>query len=525
MTFSRSNRTNQSIAPDGTVTSIPTEYTQQAQFDKLAQKVAWQRLEGRQIVVVQGLGFVGSAVAAVIAAARDGAGEPLHCVIGVDLPSPSGYWKVAKLNEGLTPIVSPDPDFPRLIHEAVCQTQNLYATVSEEAYALADVIVVDIQLDVRNRLVDSAAEIEINLDSFGAAMQTIGRYMRPDALVLIETTVPAGTCEQVVLPILRSARARRGIDEPLLLAHAYERVMPGANYISSIRHFWRTFSGIDEASTAKARDFLSSFIDTTAYPLWELEDTTSSELAKLLENSYRATNIALIHEWTLLAESMGINLFAVIDSIRVRRGTHDNIRLPGFGVGGYCLTKDSLLAQWSANNWANQEIMLGMTLEALRINHQMPLHTLDLLKELAEGELTGKIIVVCGVAYLPEVADTRNSPTKVLVDELLKAGAVVHVHDPYVTTWIERPDIPVSRELADCLRRADGIVFAVPHRAYRNLLPNMIYQPSPSLSPPLIVDAQNIISDEKAKALHDAGCQLLGVGKGHWRKRGYQCAK
>jgi nucleotide sugar dehydrogenase len=525
LNFSRSNRTNQSIAPDGTVYSIPTERTQQTQFDELAQKAASQRELGRQIVVVQGLGFVGSAVAAVIAAARDGAGEPLYFVIGVDLASPSGYWKVAKLNEGLAPIVSPDPELPRLIHEAVCKTHNLYATVSEQAYALADVIVVDIQLDVRNRLADSAAEIKINLDSFGAAIHTIGRYMRPDALVLIETTVPAGTCEQLVLPILREERAPRGIDEPLLLAHAYERVMPGPNYINSIRHFWRTFSGIDEASTAKARDFLSSFIDTDSYPLWELEDTTSSELAKLLENSYRATNIAFIHEWTLLAERMGINLFAVIDSIRVRRGTHDNIRLPGFGVGGYCLTKDSLLAQWSANNWANQEVRLDMTLEALRINHRMPLHTLDLLKELAEGELTGKTIAVCGVAYLPEVADTRNSPTELLVDELFGAGAVVMVHDPYLTTWVERPDIPVTQALADCLRQADGIVFAVPHRAYRDLLANMIYQTSTASQPPLIVDAQNIISDEKAKVLHDAGCRLLGVGKGHWRKRGYQCQK
>ena len=523
MTFSDSDKANQSIAPDGTVYPIPTVSTQQTQFDALVQEVAKQRAQGCQIVVVQGLGFVGSAVAAVIAAARDASGNPLYFVLGLDLPSPSGYWKVAKINDGLVPIVSPDLELPQLIHNAVCTTKNLCATVCEAVCALADVIVVDIHLDVLDRLADNATDIELNLESFSAAMHTVGRHMRPDALVLIETTVPAGTSEQLVAPILNEERKQRDIDTPLLLAHAYERVMPGPNYIHSIRHFWRTFSGIDEASTAKARDFLSAFINTEDYPLWELEDTNSSELAKLMENSYRAANIAFIHEWTLLAESMGINLFAVVDSIRVRKGSHDNMRFPGFGVGGYCLTKDSLLAQWSAMNWASQEVHLDMTLTALKINHQMPLHTLDLLKQLIEGGLEGKTIAVCGVAYLPEVADTRNSPTELLVDELHKAGATVIVHDTYVPTWVERPDIPITQALPDCLE-ADGIVLAVPHRDYRDLLLTMISE-TLSSSSKVIVDAQNVISDEKAHMLHNAGCRLLGVGKGHWKKRNYQCPK
>ena len=114
MTFSDSDKANQSIAPDGTVYPIPTVSTQQTQFDALVQEVEKQRAQGRQIVVVQGLGFVGSAVAAVIAAARDESGNPLYFVLGLDLPSPSGYWKVAKINDGLVPIVSPDLELPQL---------------------------------------------------------------------------------------------------------------------------------------------------------------------------------------------------------------------------------------------------------------------------------------------------------------------------------------------------------------------------------------------------------------------------
>jgi nucleotide sugar dehydrogenase len=234
-------------------------------------------------------------------------------------------------------------------------------------------------------------------------------------------------------------------------------------------------------------------------------------------------NIAFIHEWTLLAEQLGVNLFSVIDSIRVRKGTHDNMRFPGFGVGGYCLTKDTLLAQWSATHLFENNVTLDMSMNALTINNHMPLHALTLLLELFNNDLAGKTVLVLGVSYLPEVADTRNSPTEILVDELLKLGSQVLVHDPYVSTWSERPNIRMIRDLTEGLNQADGIVLAIPHRIYCELSPNDLL--GHSFNPPLIVDGQNIIDDDKAALLHSAGCRLLGVGKGHWRKRGYQWQK
>ncbi len=158
--------------------------------------------------------------------------------------------------------------------------------------------------------------------------------------------------------------------------------MPGPSYVDSIRAFWRSFAGVDRESAAAASNFLLGFVDTAAAPPWELDDTVSSELGKLLENSYRSMNIAFIYEWTLLAESIGVNLFEVVDAIRVRKGTHDNMRYPGFGVGGYCLTKDSLLAQWGARHLLGSEVELEMTLAALKTNHLMPLHTAALVREL-----------------------------------------------------------------------------------------------------------------------------------------------
>jgi nucleotide sugar dehydrogenase len=474
-------------------------------------------------VAVQGLGFVGAAVAAVVANATNADGEPLYYVIGVDLPSANGYWKIERLNNGVNPIVSPDPQLSVLIHKAVHETRNLCAIGSEAAFGLADVIVVDVNLDVCNRGELDPANIDIDLDSFKSALRAVGRSMKSDALVLIETTVPIGTCEHIAHPVLLYERSRRGIDSPLYLAHAYERVMPGPNYVNSIRRYWRTFAGIDKSSADMARAFLSSFIDTDAYPLRELKTPAESELGKLLENSYRAVNIAFILEWTMLAEAIGVDLFSVIDAIRVRERTHDNMRFPGFGVGGYCLTKDSLLAQWSATHLFGTDTVLATTIEALRINYRMPLHTFDLLAELNDGQLAGKSIVICGVSYLPDLNDTRNTPAELLIDEVTKSGGSVIVHDPHVKRWVDRPDIPVSDDLADCLRRADGVVFAIAHRAYCELTPEALL--ASAGRPVFIVDAQNILTDAKAQALHGAGCRLLGVGKGHWRAWGYQCPR
>ncbi len=343
--------------------------------------------------------------------------------------------------------------------------------------------------------------------------------MRADALVLVETTVPMGVCERVVLPILRKERLRRKIAEPVLLANTYERVMPGPGDVDSILAHRRTFAGVDKASAERARAFLSTVIDVEGQPLWELRDTASSELGKLLENSYRALNIAFIHEWTLLAEKIGINLFEVVDSIRVRTGTHDNMRYPGFGVGGYCLTKDSLLAQWSAANLFGVETVLEIILAGLKTNYDMPLHTLELAEDLAGGDLAGKTIAVCGVSYLADVADTRNSPTETLVDALIEKGARVRVHDPHVVTWLERPETVVLQSLEEALEGADGVVLAVPHDAYISLGAEGLAELTAGGA--FVVDAQNVLTDAKARLLHDAGRRVIGVGKGHWRTEGY----
>ncbi|HNX94874.1 MAG TPA: nucleotide sugar dehydrogenase [Holophaga sp.] len=508
-----------SIAPDGRAYGVPTPEATEAEFRTLQAKAEAWRARSAQVVVVQGLGFVGTAMAAVVADAQKADGSPAFHGVGIDLATPSAYWKVARIKEGVSPFPSPDPDMETMLHRAVLEVGNLDATVAEEAYGLADVIVVDIPLDVADRTVCDPTEIRLNLAPFEAAIRAIGRHMRAEALVLVETTVPMGTTEQIVLPILQEAFRQRGLPGSPLLAHAYERVMPGPRYVDSIRRFWRTFAGIDAPSSARAQAFLEAIVETENFPVRALAQPTASELAKLLENSYRAANIAFIHEWTLTAEELGINLFEVVDSIRVRKGTHDNMRYPGFGVGGYCLTKDSLLAQWSLTHAFHNNLRLDVTLEALRINFEMPCHTLSLLKRML-GSFEGRTVAVCGLSYLAEVPDTRNTPTELLVDELQAQGARVLLHDPVTRRWPERPDFPVAENLEACLRQAEGVVLAIPHRAYLDLKPETWLA---HLKPgAVVVDAQNILDDARAEALHARGHRLFGVGKGHWRTKGFE---
>jgi nucleotide sugar dehydrogenase len=486
-----------SVAPDGREYPIPSEAEARASFAATAAAAA--RHDG-PVVVVQGLGFVGTAVCAALA--RTGR----QLVIGVDQATPTSYWKVAALGAGSAP-PSADPELDTVLREGVADGR-LFATTVEEAYGLADVVVVDVDLGLDE---SSNAAIE----PFQRAIRAIGRHLRDDALVVVETTVPVGTCRTVVLPILEEELRRRGLQPNVRLANAYERVMPGRRYLESVRAYPRSYAGIDAAAAGAARRFLDSFVDA---PLRELPDLESAELGKLLENSYRAANIAFIHEWTRLAESIGVNLWEVVDSIRARVGTHDNIRNPGLGVGGYCLTKDSLLAQWGAEQLLGSDVSLDVTLAALETNASMPLHTLEHVKELAGGDLEGATIAICGVAYLPDVADTRNSPTETLVRELEAAGARIRLHDPCVRSWPEYPDRVVESDLVAALRGVDGVVLAVAHTAYRDLdaetMDELVGGPA------FAVDTQNILDDEAARALHARGWRVSGVGKGHWRAVG-----
>ena len=419
----------------------------------------------KPVVVVQGLGFVGAVMSIVCANALN----EDYAVIGVDLADENNYWKIKGINDGIFPIESSDPKVENLFRKSKIKN-NLYATWDTYAYTKADVIIVDINLDVDKKSTkwNDLQGYDVNLNNFKKAIKTIGQNCKQDALILVETTVPPGSCEKIVKPIIKEEFLKRDLEfENISIAHSYERVMPGPNYIDSIQNFYRVYSGINNKSADKAEAFLKTIISTKKYPLTRLDGTNATEMAKVLENSYRAMNIAFMVEWSRFAEEANVDIFQVVKAIRMRP-THSNMMLPGIGVGGYCLTKDPLLASWSKKNLFNSEKGLGQSEMGVMINDKMPQYAFEYLKKKINFKLSNKKILLLGVSYLNDVGDTRYSPVELFYNCLIDEKAKVYLHDPFVTYWEEK-EISVENNLEKVIsEKYDIIVISTGHSKYRN---------------------------------------------------------
>jgi nucleotide sugar dehydrogenase len=423
------------------------------------------RNHGKPVVVVQGLGFVGSAMSIVCANA-------LTCdyaVLGVDLATPDSYWKIRSINEGTLPLKSSDPKMSTYFDRAQ-EKGCLYATFDEHAYARADVIIVDVNLDVQKKVGGNQGllEYDVDIEPFSRAIRAIGRNCKENVLVLVETTVPPGTCENVVKSILVEELSARDLPtDKFKLGHSYERVMPGPQYIDSIQNFYRVYAGIDEASADATETFLKTIIHTNEYPLSRLARTNATEMAKVLENSYRAMNIAFMVEWSRFAEEAGVNLYEVVNAIRMR-DTHNNMMFPGIGVGGYCLTKDPLLASWARQRIFDSNEELTQSVQGVYINDQMPQFAFEYLKQqVGSKKLSDSKVLLLGVSYRGDVGDTRYSPVEPFCKLLIDAGSDVRLHDYFVDNWREL-GMTVETELENALAGGfDILVISAGHSGYR----------------------------------------------------------
>ena len=455
-------------------------------------------------VCVQGLGFVGAAMAVSIASARDADGAPLYSVTGVDLPTEGGQERIRRLASGEFPFRTADPELVAATADAH-RAGNLTATSDPAAFEQAEIVVIDVHLDVDG----SPSQASVDFGPLRAAVRTVGERIAAGTLVILETTVPPGTSQHVVAPVLAEEFERRGLPaDGFLLAHSYERVMPGKDYLASIVRFWRVYAGHTEAAADACERFLSSVIHVEEFPLTRLRSTTASETAKLMENSYRAANIALVDEWSRFAEGVGIDLFEIVDAIRVRP-THANLRQPGFGVGGYCLTKDPLLAGVGARQLFDRDDLAFPFAElAVATNQAMPLATVDAVRRALGGDVAGRRVALLGVAYREDVADTRFTPAQVFVEMLRAEGADVACHDPMVEHWEElAEDVgPAFPDPSSC----DCLVLGVSHAAYRE----QDWLGWLQRARPAIIDANRVLSRDTVEALRHAGASVAVVGAG-----------
>ena len=524
-----------SISPAGERFAIPGPQADRAELSRLEALAREARETGREVVVVLGVGFVGAVMAAVVADSLDSTGQPGKLVLAVQRASRRSYWKIPVLNRGASPIKSEDPEVDRLIRRCVLEKKTLVATHLEEALKLADAVVVDVQCDYRKNAIGNVRDGAADMLALEESFRTIARYVGPQTLILIETTVPPGTTEQIAYPIMKKIFTERGIGSDPLLAHSYERVMPGRNYVASIRDFWRVASGINEEARARVVKFLNDVLNTRDYPLTVLDRPIESETAKIVENSYRAAILAFMDEWSLFAERNGVDLKKVIEAIKVRP-THSNIMFPGPGIGGYCLPKDGGLGVWAYRHilgWEDE--LFKATPQAIDINDTRALHVPQLVRDALRNiglPIAAADVLVLGASYREDVGDTRYSGVELIVRRLAAMGASPRVHDPYLEVWPEMGEseeghgnarfftrqeglrgLRVEHDLWAALKGIKALVLAVRHKEYLELDPEAVVRAVGNRF--AIVDCFCILDDRRIERYFELGCEVKGMGRGH----------
>ncbi len=531
-----------SVSPSGEKFAIPVAGQYAEEMQRLEKLVEQARSEDKEIVVVMGVGFVGAVMAAIVADTVDPqTGRPSKFVIGCQRPSTRSYWKIPLLNRGQSPVKAEDPEVDPMIARCVNEKKTLTATFNNDCLSLADCVVVDVQCDYTKHELGNMRSGEAEMSALEATMRTIGEKIPADCLTLIETTVAPGTTEFVAWPIMKKAFAARGIPSEPVLAHSFERVMPGKEYVASIRDFWRVCAGCNEEGRGRVEKFLHEVLNTEQFPLTVMDRPIESETTKIVENSYRATILAFQNEWSLFAERNGVDLIKVIEAIRVRP-THSNIIFPGPGIGGYCLPKDAGLGYWAYKHilgFEDGDQVFKISPTAVDINDTRALHVAELTRDALRNMgryIAGADVLICGASYRQDVGDTRYSGSEMVVRKLTEMGAEMRVHDPYLDHWYELEaqdvypapghswsrffrnqdhlaDIRVQHDLAAVLKGAEAVILAVPHEPYLKLDPQQVVQWAGG--PLAVIDCFGILCDDDIRRYFTLGCEVKALGRGH----------
>lgn len=530
-----------SVNPAGEKFEIPTPGQFEKELNRLELLAAKAREEGKEIVVVMGVGFVGAVMAAIVADTKDEEGKYTKFVIGCQRPSQRSYWKIPMLNRGESPVKAEDPEVDELIKRTVLKEKTLVATYNSDCLKLADCVVVDVQCDFTKKDLGNMKTGTADMAALEATLRTIGAKIPAECLTLIETTVAPGTTEFVAWPILKKEFSKRGIKKEPLLAHSFERVMPGKEYVSSIRDFWRVCSGCNQEARDRVEKFLHEVLNTDDFPLTVMDRPIESETTKIVENSYRATILAYLNEWSVFAERNGVDLIKVINAIKMRP-THSNMIFPGPGIGGYCLPKDGGLGYWAYKHilgFEDGDNLFKITPTAIDINDTRALHVTQLTRDALRNMgryVAGSEVLLCGASYRQDVGDTRYSGSELVVRKLTELGADVSVHDPYVDHWYEfesqdtypapgqswgrffhyqdeLTSLRVQKDLKKALKGVEVVILAVPHSEYLKLDPVEIVNWAGN--PIAVIDCFGILSDEDIEKYFSLGCEVKALGRGH----------
>jgi UDP-N-acetyl-D-mannosaminuronic acid dehydrogenase len=428
-------------------------------------------------VAVVGAGYVGLPVACMFASRG-------IATLAVDIDTA----RVDKINCGISPIEGEEPGLAELISSAV-KGGLLTATVDYGGIADADAIIVCVDTPI-----DEATRMPV-LKILRSAASSAGEHMKRGALVSIESTLPPRTMQDVVIPILEQASGMK-VGKDFLLVHCPERVMPG-RLLRNLAEYDRVLGGYDPASVEAGKELYSIIMGGKLHTA----DLLHAEISKTLENAYRDVQIAFANEVALACEELGANAFEV--RRLVNTCPFRDMHIPGAGVGGHCLPKDSWLFASSLH-----EFKPTIITSSREVNERMPVHMVELVEDaLAEAgrKIENSRVAVLGLAFLRDSDDTRHSPALTIIDRLFGKVEDLIVHDPYVAREYRAT---LLRDLDDAVKDSDCLVIVTDHSCYRNL---DLLKLKVEMRTPAIVDGRNLLAAEDCRA---AGFVYRGIGKG-----------
>ncbi|MFV1950402.1 MAG: nucleotide sugar dehydrogenase [Nitrospinota bacterium] len=291
-----------------------------------------------------------------------------------------------------------------------------------------------------------------------SAARKIADYLHKGELIVLESTTYPGTTEEIILPELEAKGFKVG--EDFFLAFSPERVDPG-NKIYKTKNTPKIIGGITERCTEVAKVLYSQAIDTVI----PVSTTKSAEMVKLLENTFRAVNIALVNEVALMCDRLGIDVWEVIEAASTKPFGFMPF-LPGPGLGGHCIPVDPYYLAWKLKTLDYKARFIELAGE---INTGMPLHIVSIISDALnerQKSVKGSKILVLGVSYKKDIGDIRESPALDIIRLLIKKGAVISYNDPFVPVLSDYNDIKNVRIEEKVVRAADCILITTDHTIY-----------------------------------------------------------
>jgi len=374
-------------------------------------------------ICVMGLGYIGLPTAVMFATHG-------HKIVGVDV----NEAVIEALNDAR--IIIKEPYLDLLVHGAVISGNLKAQTMPEEA----DVFIIAVPTPIQH---DKTADMSF----VTAATRAIIPYLRAGNVVILESTSPTGTVNDLMLPIL--AESGLVIGEQLMVAHAPERVLPGRILIELVENN-RIVGGVNLKSAEAVRDLYKTFVKGEIY----LTDATTAEMCKMTENTYRDVNIAFANELAIICEKAGVNAWDVIRLCN--KHPRVSIHQPGPGVGGHCIAVDPWFI---IEKYPDEAQIIAL---ARRTNDAMPGYLADKIEVILNNIPGKKKIAVLGITYKPDVEDIRESPVIHLI-ELLKnhQDYEISMVDPYVRSGEYKTD-----ELLPAVKGSDLVILGVNHKEF-----------------------------------------------------------